>query len=430
MHDQNLFNRMFFSTANEEYSQSITRLIFLAVFYLYYLINVLFFDAQQSKGVGLLLIISFAIFPILHFLWVRNFPQENRYRQFIAVVVDVTTVTTGIYLLEWGGLLFYPIYLWIIVGNGIRFGDKHLFFAMLLAFIEFGYLLFYHPFWHSNLKMGLGLLGIIVLLPLFFLVMLKRLHYTNMLLQEELKHRKQQEAIMIQQSRNAAMGEMIGNIAHQWRQPLNALSLLLQNIIFAYEMGRLDDEIINRAKSKGDLLINTMSTTIDDFRNFFKPNRDSEYFDIALQLDKTLEMLQGSLESNFIVLEKDIAPGLIVDGFPNEFSQVVLNLITNSKDALNEHAPSEKKITIVGSFKENQIILEIRDNGGGVPLSIIDKIFDPYFTTKEEGKGTGIGLYMSKVIVESNMHGQIKVSNDAFGSVFTLFFPKVSGELV
>jgi signal transduction histidine kinase len=256
----------------------------------------------------------------------------------------------------------------------------------------------------------------------------KELEAANHTLDERVKteiaRRHEQEQLLIQQARFVAMGEMIGNIAHQWRQPLNALSLLLQNIIFAYEGNRIDHELMDRVNTKGNLLINTMSTTIDDFRNFFKPNRDTEQFNVAEQLGKTLDILQGTLESNRIVVEKNIAPELTMTGFPNEFSQVIINIINNAKDALSEHSVNEKRIRLQGYETADEIILQISDNAGGIPESILEKIFDPYFTTKIEGKGTGIGLYMSKVIVESNMSGKLIASNDDQGAVFTLHFSK------
>jgi signal transduction histidine kinase len=181
---------------------------------------------------------------------------------------------------------------------------------------------------------------------------------------------------------------------------------------------------MERVNTKGNLLINTMSTTIDDFRNFFQPNRIKEVFNIATQLDKTLEILQGTLENNRIVLKKEIGLDLTLYGSPNEFSQVIINIINNAKDALSERAINEKIIRIQGYESNDEIIIRIGDNGGGISKSIMDKIFDPYFTTKKEGKGTGIGLYMSKVIVESSMDGKLIASNDDQGAVFTLHFPK------
>ena len=239
---------------------------------------------------------------------------------------------------------------------------------------------------------------------------------------------KSQQALLIQQSRNAAMGEMIGNIAHQWRQPLNALSLLLQNIMFAHETGRINQEFMNRVNEKGSLLISSMSATIDDFRNFFRPNREKEVFDVALGLDKTLAMLQASLNNALITVTKEAKSGLEVDGFANEFSQVLLNLLNNAKDALTEHPIANKMISIRCYDSGKNIIITINDNAGGISKEIIDRIFDPYFTTKEEGKGTGIGLYMSKMIVENNMSGKLTVHNSEEGALFTITLPRKTGK--
>ncbi|HZF71209.1 sensor histidine kinase [Sulfuricurvum sp.] len=239
----------------------------------------------------------------------------------------------------------------------------------------------------------------------------------------EIAHRREQEQILIQQSRFAAMGEMIGNIAHQWRQPLNALSLLLQNIENAYDSGRLDQAFIQRVIEKGTLLTTNMSTTIDDFRNFFKPNRNKELFDVSTQLNTVLLMMSASFEDNRIQTELDLESDLKVNGFANEFSQVLLNILNNAKEALIETQKDHRLIRIRGYKKAALLCLEISDNAGGISEKVIDKIFDPYFTTKEEGKGTGIGLYMSKVIVETNMHGQLSVRNDSDGAVFMICLP-------
>lgn len=143
---------------------------------------------------------------------------------------------------------------------------------------------------------------------------------------EEISKRRDQEQLLIQQSRFAAMGEMIGNIAHQWRQPLNALALLLQNIAISYEMERLDKALIQRVNDKGMLLINTMSTTIDDFRNFFKPNKEKELFNIEVFITKTLRMISGTFKNALIDIRADLKLDFKVYGYPlNEFSQVMLN---------------------------------------------------------------------------------------------------------
>lgn len=236
-------------------------------------------------------------------------------------------------------------------------------------------------------------------------------------LQQELEKKN---ALIIHQSRFASMGEMISNIAHQWRQPLNALSLLLQNIEFIYDMGSLNKEYITQTIQKGNRLTNTMSSTIDDFRNFFKPNSVSKAFNIAKVLENTVEMLSSSCASHNIELVKNIDSSLHVLGSPNEFSQVLLNILNNAKDALITNKMKNRKIFI--DIYENQtlVYIDIADNAGGIEESILEKVFDPYFTTKAEGKGTGIGLYMSKTIIENNMNGLLEVENIPEGVKFTI----------
>ena len=237
---------------------------------------------------------------------------------------------------------------------------------------------------------------------------------------EEISKRRDQEQLLIQQSRFAAMGEMIGNIAHQWRQPLNALALLLQNIAISYEMERLDKALIQRVNDKGMLLINTMSTTIDDFRNFFKPNKEKELFNIESFITKTLRMISGAFKNALIDIRVDLKPDLEVYGYPNEFSQVMLNILNNAKDALVERNIQGRYILIESFNDESSVYIRISDNAGGIDQGVMAKIFDPYFSTKEEGKGTGIGLYMSKVIIETNMQGKLFVQNSDQGAIFTI----------
>ncbi|QSZ42037.1 HAMP domain-containing protein [Sulfurimonas aquatica] len=240
----------------------------------------------------------------------------------------------------------------------------------------------------------------------------------------ELHKRLEQEQILIQQSRFAAMGEMIGNIAHQWRQPLNALGLLLQNLENAYEMEMLDKEYIDRTIEKGNRLTGTMSQTIDDFRNFFKPNKDSVTFTISSSLKSTLEMLRSSFDNSIISVHQDIDESVNIMGVPSEFSQVILNILNNAKDALVENRLDDRQLYIRVFDDENSAYLEIEDNAGGIPSELLEKIFDPYFTTKDEGKGTGIGLYMSKTIIENNMHGTLKVKNNKNGAIFSIQIKK------
>lgn len=240
----------------------------------------------------------------------------------------------------------------------------------------------------------------------------------------ETSKQKEQEQILIQQTRLAAMGEMIGNIAHQWRQPLNALGLVLQNLKFSYEIGELDDELMNKSITKADTLTKNMSKTIDDFRNFFKPNKEKETFKINESVTKAIDLVESTLEHYNITLEKSFNDTETqFHGFPNEFSQVVLNIITNAKDALIDNDIKEPKIIIQTQIENEYICVSIEDNALGIKEEVINKIFEPYFTTKDEGKGTGIGLYMSKIIIENNMNGKIEVENSSEGAKFIIKLP-------
>lgn len=240
-------------------------------------------------------------------------------------------------------------------------------------------------------------------------------------IQEELTKSKRQEALLIHQSRSAAMGEMIGAIAHQWRQPLNALGLVQQNLKLRFQMGNLDAEFMANNMEKSERLIHKMSTTIDDFRNFFKPNKSVELFNVRSVIQSTVELLDAQLKNHSIKVCYSCGDTINIVGLSGEFSQVILNLINNAKDALIQQKRPEPVITInVVQQEKKQIQVIVKDNAGGIPEAIFDKIFDPYFTTKEEGKGTGIGLYMSKIIIENNMGGSLTVFNDNEGANFVI----------
>ncbi len=241
--------------------------------------------------------------------------------------------------------------------------------------------------------------------------------------QEGISQNLAQERLLIQQSRLAAMGEMIGNIAHQWRQPINALALLLANIKDANDYHELDTEMIDESTAKGQELIQKMSTTIDDFRNFFKPNREKQSFQPWDSIDEGIKLVSQTFKNNNIEIEQEKSgePCEVV-GYPNEFSQVVLNALSNAKEAiLDKKIPGKVHIRIGKGI--DSAIISIRDNGGGIPEDILPKIFDPYFTTKE--KGTGIGLYMSKMIMD-HMGGDITIRNVEGGVEVLLTLPLAS----
>jgi PAS domain S-box-containing protein len=246
------------------------------------------------------------------------------------------------------------------------------------------------------------------------------------LVEASVKDLRKKDTLLIQQSRQAAMGEMINNIAHQWRQPLNTIGLIIQNLRLSFEMGRLaEDEI----KTESDLAMDTLqflSRTIDDFRNFFRKDKEKQPFSVGKALDTTLNFVFPNHKDKMITLDvetRDTAPAF---GYPNEYSQVLLNILNNAKDVLMERQIVEPCIRIRVSCEEGRSVVKIRDNGGGIADDILPRIFDPYFSTKTADRGTGIGLYMSKTIIEQNMGGALSACNINGGAEFTIEIPSSS----
>ncbi len=239
--------------------------------------------------------------------------------------------------------------------------------------------------------------------------------------QKEVANNREKDHILIQQSRLAALGEMIGNIAHQWRQPINALGLMLANIKDAYEYGELDQDYLNQTVSSGQTIIQRMSATIDDFRNFFRPNKEKAPFCVNEAVADAMQILEAAFKNNNITVSVTGDEGVMAHGFRNEYSQVLLNLLSNAKDAIQQNNLNGGQVGIRISRADGQARVEIEDNAGGIPAEALPRIFDPYFTTKD--KGTGIGLYMSKMIIEGGMGGSICAENSAQGARITISTP-------
>jgi len=231
---------------------------------------------------------------------------------------------------------------------------------------------------------------------------------------------REKERLLIQQSRQAALGEMLGNIAHQWRQPLNSLGLMIQELSLSYESGQFSKEYLDNSVHDVMQLIHHMSQTIDDFRTFFRPEKVKTHFHVRKVLEKVLGIVEGSLKRYGIAVDVFADGDPVVYGYPNEYSQVVLNIVLNCRDAFLERGTQHPRIGIVLKTRGRKVVLQVSDNAGGIPTEIIDKIFDPYFTTKAPDKGTGVGLYMSKTIIEKNMRGSLTARNTPEGAVFTI----------
>ncbi|WP_201334627.1 MULTISPECIES: PAS domain-containing sensor histidine kinase [unclassified Nitratiruptor] len=236
--------------------------------------------------------------------------------------------------------------------------------------------------------------------------------------EEEVEKNREKDRLMFQQARFASMGEMMANIAHQWRQPLMELGLLLYKMVYANENEK------QACYEKGKKLLSQMSQTIHDFQNFFRPNKKKEPFDPNEAILQAVSILEGSIKKKEIRLDLDLGNNLSCYGYPNEFSQVILNILSNAIEAFDDRLRKEKKIEI-RCRKINDIIeIVIQDNAGGIEAKYLDKIFEPYFTTKKSKKGTGLGLYMSKMIIEESMEGELFVQNQDGGARFVIHLKK------
>jgi PAS domain S-box-containing protein len=234
---------------------------------------------------------------------------------------------------------------------------------------------------------------------------------------EEL-HRQQQ--LLIRQGRMAALGEMIGNIAHQWRQPLNTLALIVQELPWYYARGQFSQEYLDANVTRAMQVINHMSKTIDGFRNFFEPDKEAVTFRVSDVLAQTISIVEAAFNELRLTIEVHAETEVFAYGCPNEFSQVILNILMNAKDAILERQVPQPRVAVRLVKEGDKAVLTIADNAGGIPREILDKVFDPYFTTKGPDKGTGIGLFMSRTIIEKNMHGTLSARNTEEGAEFRI----------
>jgi signal transduction histidine kinase len=229
----------------------------------------------------------------------------------------------------------------------------------------------------------------------------------------------QEEAqIMKQQAKMAVMGEMIGNIAHQWRQPLNALSALNVGLGIKYKTGNLTTEEMNRFKEKSNAIIQNMSETINDFKNFFQPDKEKETFHINEAIESSIRFISDIYGQHKIKILHCTNDDIEIHSYKNELMQVLLNIFNNSKDAIVENRIENPVVTVTTLQSKEEVIISIQDNAGGIDPDILERIFEPYFTTKFQSHGTGIGLYMSKMIIEKSMGGLL-VSENRDGGLLT-----------
>ncbi len=264
------------------------------------------------------------------------------------------------------------------------------------------------------------ILGIVIFSLIILFVVLKINKHLKIRVKQEVEKNRQQQLLIFQQNRLAQMGELISMIGHQWRQPLTHISVLCSSIYVKHTINKLDTTIMNKFKEESQRQIQYMSKTIDDFRDFFKPNKEKEDFYIHEVITNSLFIIQPIIDKSNIKLEIIVDKDINLYGFKNELGQSIINIINNAKDALQERDVKNKKISISLKKEDTNIILTIKDNAGGIADEIMAKIFDPYFSTKAEKNGTGLGLYMTKLIIEEHMGGRVLVQNDDEGAVFAI----------
>ncbi|WP_419766331.1 MAG: response regulator [Arcobacter sp.] len=266
-------------------------------------------------------------------------------------------------------------------------------------------------------------------------VLKEKLIEKNEKLEIEIQKNEEKQQIIENQSRFAAMGEMIGMIAHQWRQPLSSIGTASYNLKYKLASGKYDLETKEgREEQKSffstkldeiEFYVQSLTTTIDDFRNFFKTDKVFVNTTIENPINNTLKMVQKDLEGNNIGLIVNLNSKNKIDIYENEIVHVLINILKNAQDKHLEKKTQDAKIEIKTQDLDNGIKIEIYDNGGGIEEEYIDKIFEPYFSTKEEKNGTGIGLYMSKIIIENHHDGKLFATNTKDGIFFSIILHTV-----
>jgi len=243
--------------------------------------------------------------------------------------------------------------------------------------------------------------------------------------EEEIEKNRKKDRILENQAKLAALGEMIGNIAHQWRHPITRVSLILQNMKTFKSLNKLSDEQFDKYIASTIEQVDYMSQTIDDFKDFYKQDKDISIFNVKKSIKDAYKIVGASIKHEGIKIIIEVDSDFSIKGYKNQFSQVILNILHNAKEALEEKNIKNPfiKITLFCEGSKNKV--NIQDNAGGIKVNPINRIFNAYFTTKEDS-GTGIGLYMSKMIIVENFQGKLYVKNTQQGALFTIELPTIN----
>ena len=250
---------------------------------------------------------------------------------------------------------------------------------------------------------------------------LKELNETlELRVQDEISKNEEKQRVMFWQSRLASLGEMLANIAHQWRQPLTELNLTIFTLKKSALNGNDEEVITYYDESKH--IIKNMSQTIDDFTNFFRPDKVKHHFKVSESINEALSILDKVIKSEMINIKTDLKDSQVL-GVANELTQVIINLIKNSKEAYVQNSILIREIAINSKEENGFVIIELVDNAGGISKENLEKIFEPYFTTKHKSSGTGLGLFMSKMICEQGLNGYLDVKSKKSSTTFSIKIP-------
>ena len=404
---------------SKQFTPLLDKVLYLLVWIIMLLMIVSLFGTHVTKLI--LNIISFILIPILLYAAIISHRKGNKVAKFYINAQVVFFITSMVYFLMVAGVLPYNDFTRysILVGS-------------LYEMILFSLALAYRIKTLEDEKRALEIrskerLEVKVQARTRELKNVqKKIKELNIHLQqrvdEEVKKNERQQLMMLQQSRMAQMGEMLSMIAHQWRQPLASINsavstLKLKNSLDQHETEYFDTKF-------GNVLDYTqhLSKTINDFKDFFKEHKKSVTTTLEQTIESTLMIVQPTIEEKKIALVYDFTCEKSIRIYENEFKQVILNLIKNAEDVLIERSVAEPEIKIKTYSDDTMAVMEIRDNAGGIPEHDLEKVFDPYFTTKLQD-GTGLGLYMSKTIIEEHCNGTLRVRNEDEGAVFTIKVP-------
>ncbi|GEM_PF-210797 len=338
------------------------------------------------------------------FLWMFFFPLFS---------IFLKNSTTG---LRWVGLLLGSIVVvYVLIALGVvevPYDKNYLIFMLLVLSIETLYVHF------SN--------GVQVLFE-------GKLHATNEKLKQfnhqlsskvaqEVARNREKDSLLSQQSKMAAMGEMMANITHQWKQPLGTIGIIVQNIQLSDTLGTLDMSEVSESMQEINNQITLMNQTIRDFTQFVKPSREKRVFELQKAVDDALHLISATLYAKNIAVQRDyLEQSPLVFGHENELKHVIINIINNAKEAFAEKAVEKPVLTLHILQHPNAHELRIQDNAQGIPAHVIDRIFEPFFTTKSDG--TGLGLYMSQKIIQESFGSMITIRNTHEGAQFSILFP-------